>query len=209
MGLTSPYTSSQVNVVGGGVEFANDNYWSTCDNFSWFHQFLSTTPAGERPHLPTLNMSLRRSVFEAVGGIDETYPLAAGEDTEWTERMRRRGYRLYFEPKAVVVHLARRTSLVKMLLHSYNYGRFSPKIGRPSTSSQKPGGRRHPYLQAWWVFLLAAPFLATIGTGRVLRSKPAPDVWPAIPGIWLSKLAWCLGAVHTLRERKNYGVPIL
>lgn len=201
--ITAPYLDEQVFVVGGGVRFEQGNYWSLCDNLSWFYQFLSSSPAGQRNHMPTLNLSIRREVYEAVGGMSALYPLAAGEDTEWTERMAQAGYTLHFVPEAVVIHLDRRTSLGTLWRHGYGYGQYSPKIGYPGdqtanmNSTQTFVERLLP--QHWWLMLLLSPLLASLATLRVLRSH---SVWPATLGIWLSKLAWCLGAVHTLWRRE-------
>ncbi len=201
--ITAPYVDEWVSVVGGGVSFEQGNYWSLCDNLSWFYQFLSSSPLGLRPHLPSLNLSIRREVFEDVGGMSDAYPVAAGEDTEWTERMAQARYALHFVPDAFVTHIDRRTSLTALWQHGYSYGQYSPKIGYPG--GQPPAHAPAPALterllpQHWWLMLLLSPLFASLATLRVLRSH---SIWQAAPGIWLSKLAWCFGAAHTLRRRK-------
>ena len=89
-------------VVGGAVELRGSNYWAQSDNVSMFHEFVPGLPPGPRLLLPTLNLSLRREVFESVGGMDESFPGAAAEDADWTIRIRRGGRRLWFDPAAVV-----------------------------------------------------------------------------------------------------------
>ncbi|MFZ1755262.1 MAG: glycosyltransferase [Caldilineaceae bacterium] len=197
--ITAPYASPQVSVVGGGVIFDRANYWSLCDNLSWFYQFLSSSPSGLRPHLPSLNLSIRRGVYESVGGMSTRYPLAAGEDTEWTERMRSAGYDLHFQPNARVTHMDRRTSPRALWRHGYRYGQYSPKIGRPGGKRQPRTGPEALLPRRWWQMLLLSPLFASLATARSLRSH---RVWQAAPGIWLSKLAWCAGSAHTLRRQK-------
>lgn len=54
---------------------------------------------------------VRRSAFEAVGGFDEQY-FFYSEDSDFFERLRRKGWRVRFEPASVAVHfggLASRT----------------------------------------------------------------------------------------------------
>jgi GT2 family glycosyltransferase len=64
---------------------------------------------GERP-LPAgtaigCNMSYKREVFETCGGFDKRYEgNAVREDTDMCVRMRKRGYRIFYEPKAALVH---------------------------------------------------------------------------------------------------------
>jgi GT2 family glycosyltransferase len=48
-------------------------------------------------------MLVRREVVDEVGGFDESFHMY-GEDNEWCLRMRRAGWRLVFEPAAVVMH---------------------------------------------------------------------------------------------------------
>jgi len=197
--LTAPYSDEQVYVVGGGVTFARGNYWSLCDNLSWFYQFLSSSPAGRRTHLPTLNLSIRREVYEAVGGISPLYPLAAGEDTEWTERMDKAGYALYFVPEAVVNHIDRRTSLGALWRHGYNYGHYSPKVCNPTGHRPDRDSVDGLLPRRWWLMVLLSPLFATLAAFRSMRSH---TIWYAAPGIWISKLAWCMGAANTLRSEK-------
>jgi GT2 family glycosyltransferase len=195
--LTAPYDDETVNVVGGGVVFASDNYWTTCDNLSWFHEFLTSAPAGEREHLASLNLSLRREVVKTVGVFNERYPHAAGEDADWTVRMRQAGYQLYFVPGAVVEHRPRRSDLRAVWRHAYNFGRYSTRIN-PAHSHWRESSF---LLRHWPLLLLASPLLAAGATARIFAAdRDTWRWWPTLPGVWLSKLAWCLGAARTLAQ---------
>lgn len=55
-------------------------------------------------------MLLRREVIDEVGGFDERFHMY-GEDNEWCLRMRRAGWKLLFEPEAVVKHRGAASSL--------------------------------------------------------------------------------------------------
>lgn len=54
--------------------------------------------------LGSFNIACRREAFEAVGGFDETFKEASGEDNDLTYRMAQAGWRLIFAPEAVVDH---------------------------------------------------------------------------------------------------------
>jgi glycosyltransferase involved in cell wall biosynthesis len=56
----------------------------------------------ETNHNPSCNVAYRKSVLDEVRGFDET--LWPGEDVELDLRIRRRGYRLIYNPAAVVGH---------------------------------------------------------------------------------------------------------
>jgi hypothetical protein len=55
-------------------------------------------------------MLVRREVIEEVGGFDERFHMY-GEDNEWCLRIKRAGWRLVFEPAAVVMHHGGASSL--------------------------------------------------------------------------------------------------
>lgn len=202
--LMSHFQTPTVHVVGGGIVFDKSNYWAVCDHLSWFDRNLASSSVGERNHLPTLNLAIRRQVVEVAGGMDESFPVAAGEDTEWTERMRKHGYRLRFDPLAIVTHAAQRHSFHQLWSHAFRYGHFSPKI---RTQPKNNNGIDQLYSlipQSWWLLMLLAPLLATFATFRIVVAQSDRQTLFAMPGIWLSKLAWCMGAttsLWSLRER--------
>ncbi len=55
----------------------------------------------EVPGLATNNVAFRREVLLEVGGFDERFPVAAGEDADLKLRIARRGYRLLYIPLKV------------------------------------------------------------------------------------------------------------
>lgn len=194
--LISRYADPQIFVVGGSVTFDVADYWTACDNLSWFSQSLSTAPAGVRNELPTLNLSIRREVVDRVGLFDERY--ITGEDIEWTTRIRHDGYPLHFEPRAIVKHRAKRNTVNQLVHHAYQFGRYSPKINPINQASLSTEKRLLP--KQWWLLFLLTPLFSFMSTLRiVLTHRTQSLVWKAIPGIWLSKAAWCLGAVQTLK----------
>jgi GT2 family glycosyltransferase len=109
---------------------------------------------------------VRRPVFSRVGGFDERFHMY-GEDDEWCLRVRRAGWRLLFEPSAVVVH---------------HGGRFSER-------RWGSGERRRVQLESYFRFqrlclshphrvanLLAGALVAALHWGwRRLRGRPAGD----------------------------------
>lgn len=182
-------------VLGGGIAIETDNYWTWCDNLSWFHEFLVTTDQGKRDFLPSLNLAVARSVIETVGLFDESYSKAAAEDADWTLRMYQAGVELYFDPQASVTHCPKRSTLINIWQHAFIYGRYSTKINPKYHSFIKPP----VFLQHWFILLALTPFLASWGTWKIILTvKGSPTILQAVPGIYLSKLAWCLGAVVTL-----------
>jgi len=64
--------------------------------------------------VPGGNMSVRKSAFEEVGGFDLCYyGVAYREETDLCVRIQRRGYRVIFNPNAVVLHERRSASSLR------------------------------------------------------------------------------------------------
>jgi cellulose synthase/poly-beta-1,6-N-acetylglucosamine synthase-like glycosyltransferase len=191
--LAERFSDPEVNVVGGSVEFGNSNYWMLADNLSMFYEYLAIHPVGERQQLPSLNLAIRRSVFAEVGGFDERYPRPSGEDADLTIRLRKLGYRLHFEPRAVVIHSPLRNRLADLLRHGYYQGKYSTKMD-PRYAAEE--GLPWP-LRTRWGVILSAPWLGAAVTLRIFhRYKNLRKYWYTSPAIYLAKLAWCLGAVN-------------
>lgn len=184
-------------VVGGGIEIDHPNYWARADNLSMFHEFAVSQPAGVRSLLPTLNLSVHRSVWHKVGGMDESFPKAAGEDSDWTIRMRHAGYTLHFDPTAVVRHAPTRTTWQHVFHHWHHSGhnnirvrlRYAQEYGTP-----------------WWVrsplaLKLLSPFIAAWTTAKIYRS---PAAWPyvsCLPVVYATKIVYCFGAAAAVQSK--------
>jgi GT2 family glycosyltransferase len=181
-------------VVGGAVALAGSNYWAQSDNVSMFHEFVSQHPPGPRFLLPTLNLSLRREVFETVGGLDESFPGAAAEDADWTIRIRRAGHRLFFEPAAVVAHAPARTTSRDVARHWRNLGhnairvrlRYADEFGTPA------GARR----AEWWRAL--SPLIAARITAGIYANRAFWPHWRSLPVVYWTKLLYCFGAAQAI-----------
>ncbi len=59
---------------------------------------------GDVDFLGSFNVAYRRAAFDAVGGFDESYRQASGEDNDLAYRLQDQGGRMVFSPRAVVAH---------------------------------------------------------------------------------------------------------
>jgi GT2 family glycosyltransferase len=110
----------------------------------------------------TGSMSYRRTVLEEVGGFDEDFPLAAGEDADLQERVAAAGYEFVLLP--VKVEHAQTYSLRQFIEEAYRRGRGVYHF------DQKHGGGRH--LLRILIGLLAAP----VGAVTVARRTGDPTL---------------------------------
>lgn len=191
--LWSHFSDPSINVVGGGVKFEDENYWTVADNISMFYSFLAHNPSGQRQQLPSLNLAIRRTAFEEVGGFDEKYPRPSGEDADLTIRLRKAGYVLKFEPEVIILHKPTRNTLVDLLRHSYYQGMYSTKVDlRYAQEDGLPG-----FFGTRAGLILFSPLLAIGITFRIFSSYYIlKKYWITVPAVCLSKLAWCIGAAN-------------
>lgn len=178
------------DVVGGGVLPEGDNYWHLTYNLTMFHEIFSSAPAGYRPFLPTLNLSVERQVIEQVGGLDVS--LLYSHDVDWTTRMREAGYYPYFWPTAAVRHEHGRRTMVQVWQDCAINGRYARQVRvRHQDTLKTPF-----FLRSRALTLLLAPLIAGGVTMGIIQRRPdtmVPHaaVWPAI---YMTKIAWCWGA---------------
>ena len=188
--------SDQPIIVGGGVDFPSQNYFTLADNISWFHEFMVHIETGEKTILPSLNLSLSRTIWNRVGGFNHN---PAGEDTDFSLRALSQGVALVFCPKPLVVHLPSRRNLSDLFQHAHIFGLYSNKANRSYWHILNvPLPLKNHYLT-----ILLSPLLA-FGVVYVLlfREKLPLRYWHTLPVVYLIKLAWCFGYAKQLRVKR-------
>lgn len=82
-----------------------------------------------RPFFTSNNMACHRDRFLAVGGFDDTFPLSAAEDRDFSERWSGMGGQMHFAPAAVVDHCHGLNGW-RFLRQHFRYGRGAAHLGR-------------------------------------------------------------------------------
>lgn len=77
---------------------------------------------GSTVQIVTCNCAVRKKVFDEIGLFDETFPLPFGEDTEMSQRMLKRGYKIYYTPLVYIKHPPR-SDLKSFARWSFRRGR--------------------------------------------------------------------------------------
>ena len=187
-----------VPVVGGGVLLGGSNYLAQSDNISMFHEFLTTRNCGNRPYIPTLNLSIRRVVIETVGGMDET--LRTAEDMDWSIRMRRAGFALFFAPSAQVAHAPDRTRWADVVRHWQVTGFNSIRVRiRYSQEFYTPRIALHPIF-----FRLLSPIIALHVTIKIFLSPASWRYLLGFPIVYATKVIYCLAAARALENPMTF-----
>lgn len=191
-------------VVGGGVDFCDDNYWGVCDNVATLAPFLTCAPAGERAYLPSLNLALWRKDLLDAGGFDESFPGAAGEDVDLSFKLRRLGHKLYFAPQAVVLHRHNRLNARAVWQHSFRFGVVMVPLRARFSDMKKPSIRIRLAQRMPLLLLASTPLVAALETAVSLAHSPRLlRYYYAIPG-----LVWCKMALNAgvARSSKHFQV---
>lgn len=193
------HVAAQANghaVIGGGILIDSKNYWTQSDNVSMFHDFVAQLPEGPRKDLPTLNMSVSRAVIDAVGGFDESFPGAAGEDSDWAMRIKRAGFSLHFVPTAAVRHAPARTTWRDFVRHWQGMGRGGIRVRlRYKREFNTPMWVGNPF----WLRVLS-PLVALRGIGRIFTQSIFWRYWTALPVVFASKIIYCFSAARAIEN---------
>lgn len=145
-----------------------------------------------RPFFTSNNLAVRRPVYMALGGFDETFRLSAGEDRDFCERWCETHGGLRFVPEARVVHYHALT-LRRFLTQHFRYGRGAIHLARLRASRGLPPPRPEP--PGFYGRMLAHPF----------QGRPAARATALAGLVALSQVAGLAGMVaETIRPRNDW-----
>lgn len=135
---------------GQTVNALPDNPYSTASQwlvdylYDYHERRLATAGTRAAPRFFTSNnFAVPAVLFHAVGGFDESFLLAGGEDRELCDRWQQRGFRLRHAPHAVIQH-AHVLSLGRYWRQHMNYGRGACHLRLARAARGCPPLRREP-----------------------------------------------------------------
>ena len=134
-------------------------------------------PVDAASYFYSSHASVKRSIFERVGGFDRRFPSAAVEDTELGVRLADAGLELDYRPELLVLH-DHPTTPAQSLRRSIAVGRSAALYNRLRPERPHPGVQA-PRGFAWSAVRAAAPLLAALARlplPRGLRER----VWLAM-----------------------------
>ena len=188
------FREPQIFVLGGGVDSKQSGFWAVCNHLISFHEYLVSMPAGTRQELPSLNLAIRKSVLDEVGGFDED--IAPTEDSYLTTRLRQRGYALNFDPQIVVDHLPNRRTAAAVLQHTWRHGYHTIKVD-PQWSEFL--SLPFPFRHRKTLFLTAPAIALYVTLGIYWVDRKVWRWWYVAPAIYALKVVYCLGAAELMR----------
>jgi cellulose synthase/poly-beta-1,6-N-acetylglucosamine synthase-like glycosyltransferase len=122
--LVTHFGDPQVAGVSGGIETWNtENAWARSIGYDLKNRYARLKKYVVR--VATMNLLLKKSVIEAVGGFDENLP--SQYDTDLGFRITSRGYKILFEPSAKCYHFNRST-VSGYFRQQLQYGKNTAKL---------------------------------------------------------------------------------
>ncbi len=166
-----------VAAIGGAVVNGNppNILTSWAGYIAEFREFLPQQPGGFVRHLPTLNISYKRWVFQKYGFFDpRLYPQ---EDLVFNYRLVQNGEKILFDPSIVVRH-KHNPSLKAFLRHQKNIGRITAIVLRLLPLEGSTIARNK------LLYFLFAPLLPIVKFFRtlVVFIRKAPNILYRHPG---------------------------
>ena len=126
--LVANYTCDEIGGVGGTYGIANsDSLLAVCIHEETVQRHLHIPRYVD--YLGSFNLSYRKQVLQEVGGFDESYRIASGEDNDLAYRIMKRGYKLVFDRDAVVAH-HHPSNLIRYLRQQFWHGYWRMKLYR-------------------------------------------------------------------------------
>lgn len=161
---------------------------------------LGTEPARVVPnsrvaYVPAAALLVRRSVFDTVGGFDES--MRFGEDVDFVWRVVENGHVVRYEPAAVVFHHPR-SSVPALARQRFGYGSAAAALERRHPGSVRPLRVNRWSAVGWTLVGLGHPLVGGavgLGSTAALAHKLAstPDRW------WVAGRLAGLGNLHAGR----------
>ncbi|HEX3324654.1 MAG TPA: glycosyltransferase [Solirubrobacterales bacterium] len=122
---------------------------------------IGAGPVDAASYFYSSHASVKRSLFERVGGFDERFPTAAVEDTDLGTRLADTGLELDYHPELLVLH-DHPTTPAQSLRRSVAVGRSAALYNRLRPERPHPGVQA-PQGLAWSAVRAAAPLLGALG----------------------------------------------
>lgn len=195
-------------IVGGSLALPPGlSFLARCDYYCGWYVVHPRRPAGRVPHHPPPNLSVRRAVFLESSGFTERPPL--NEERLWQAQLRRAGYEIYFEPKAVAYH-HNHPGFVNLMRRNYFWGYTAIEIKSQTGTARLAWLYQSPRLLIASCIPLAVAHTAYI-IGCWLRIGVFEPV-VMLPLVLMSRFAYvagmAVGAVRWLRRRERNAVPL-
>jgi cellulose synthase/poly-beta-1,6-N-acetylglucosamine synthase-like glycosyltransferase len=109
--MVKPFSDPEVVAVKGAYRTNQRSLFARFAQVEFEERFELLKRAPSIDMVDTYSAAYRKTVFDGVGGFDESFPAANNEDTELSYKLSRMGRKMIFNPDALVYHLNHPDSL--------------------------------------------------------------------------------------------------
>ncbi|MBI5642817.1 MAG: glycosyltransferase [Deltaproteobacteria bacterium] len=142
--MVRPFEDKGVAAVKGAYRTEQKGVVARFSQLEFEERFEMLKKAASIDMVDTYSAGFRKEIFTKMGGFDTSFPVANNEDTELSYRMSGLGYRMVFNPQAIVSHLnhpasVRRYSKIKFWRGYWRmvvYKRFPDKMLKDTYTPQ-------------------------------------------------------------------------
>lgn len=103
--MVKPFKDSKVMAVKGAYRTKQKNIVARFAQLEFEERFEILKRAESIDMIDTYSAGFRKEAFIQMGGFDTSFPVANNEDTELSYRMSKSGFKMVFNPGAIVYHL--------------------------------------------------------------------------------------------------------
>ena len=103
--MVKPFDNPEIMAVKGAYKTDQRSLTARFAQIEFEERFEMLKKVKSIDMVDTYSAGYRKSVFLSLGGFDPSFPVANNEDTDLSYKMSRAGYRMVFNPYAIVYHL--------------------------------------------------------------------------------------------------------
>lgn len=103
--MVKPFENKEVVAVKGAYKNKQKSMVARFAQLEFEERFEMLKKAESIDMVDTYSAGYRKDIFLQMGGFDPYFPVANNEDTELSYRMSKLGYKMIFNPDAIVYHL--------------------------------------------------------------------------------------------------------
>lgn len=130
--MVAPFKSTDVVGVKGAYKSKQTSLWARFAQIEFIERYHILSKHKYIDMVDTYSAAFRKEVFLSLGCFDIAFPFPNGEDADLSYRMARLGYKLVFNPKALVWHSGHPDSMLKYARLKFWRGYWRVKVYQKS-----------------------------------------------------------------------------
>ena len=138
------------------------------DLVDFLYDYFPRAVSPLRPFLTSNNIAVERKRFLELGGFDASFPFAAAEDRDYSERWTAAGGSLVYEPEAKIEHFQDLT-LKQFCTQHHTYGRGAARLSRVRALGQSVALGPNPFASIGRCYLTRSRSIRLCGRRKSRR----------------------------------------